>query len=323
MDRWPKRTGVAIAVGVAFGGLALWARLSGRSNFSDFDQIWLAGRAILHGGDPYRAVLVRLQWPLFYPMPAAVVGMPFSLLPPALAGPLFVGIGFGLLAYGLASQSWWPLVGLASWPALDAAQLCQWTPLLTAAALLPWLGWAAVAKPTTGAATAGAYLSRHWLSFNLAVGALLIAVSFVLVPSWLGEWGEAVRNARHFRPMILRPGGAVLLLALLRWSQPQARLLALLAIVPQIGTPYEALPLILACSDRREALAYGFLSFAAMPFLHEQTGTGPAYVAATNHNATVLLVALYFPALAAVLFRKRTPAGASVLTIRSGSVQGE
>jgi hypothetical protein len=60
-----------------------------------------------------------------------------------------------------------------------------------------------------------------------------------------------------------------------------------------------------------------------MPFLREQAGTGPAYVAATNHNATVLLVALYFPALAAVLLRKRMPAGASVLTIRSGSVQGE
>jgi hypothetical protein len=297
-----QRILVATLIGLAAGALAIWLRLSGRSNFSDFHPIWFAARALLHHGDPYAAVARDFVAPFYYPLPAAVVGLPFALLPLAWAGPVFVAVGFGLLAYGLTARAWWPLIALASYPALDAARLCQWTPILSAAALLPWLGWLAAAKPTTGLVTVGSYLSRRWLPFNLVLGLALVAISIAWWPPWIGEWLDAVRGAHHFVPMVFRPGGALLLFALIRWRRPEARMLALAAIVPQT-VAYDALILALIPANRREALALGFLSFAAVPFLMPEAGPPSTFAAALAHNQTVYLVALYLPALAAVLAR--------------------
>lgn len=305
---------VATLIGLCFGGLALWLRLSGRSNFSDFDQIWIAARAILHGLDPYAAVPQGFPSPWYYPLPAALIGVPFAALPIEWAGPAFAAIGFALLAYGLLGRGAWAVVGLASYPALIAAQQCQWTPLLAAAALLPWLGWLSVAKPTTGVVTTGAYLSRRWLARNLVIAALLIAASFAIQPSWLREWLAAVSRATHFRPLMLHPLGAPLLLAVLRWRDPRARLLLLIAAVPQTAATYDALLLVLVPSNRREAGAFAFLSLATVPFLIPTDGTGEHFAQALAHNHTVELLALYLPALALVLLR-----GHSLVSPESGS----
>jgi hypothetical protein len=206
------------------------------------------------------------------------------------------------LAYGLTARAWWPLIALASYPALDAIRLCQWTPILAAAALLPWLGWLAAAKPTTGVVTVGSYLSRRWLAFNVATGITLVAISFACWPHWGSEWLSAVRGAHHFVPMAARPSGALLLLALIRWRRPEARMLAMMAVVPQT-VAYDALLLALIPSNRREALAFGFLSFAAVPFIVPAAGSPDSFVAALTHNQTVFLAALYMPALVAVLTR--------------------
>ena len=298
-----RRVFAATLVGLAAGGLALWLRLSGRTNFSDFHPIWFAARAVLRHSDPYVAVARNFIAPFYYPLPAALVGLPFSLLPLQVAGPVFVALGFGLLAYGLTARAWWPLIALASYPALDSVVLCQWSPILTAAALLPWLGWLAAAKPTTGILTVGSFLSRRWLGFNIAAGVVLTVIATACWPQWIGEWLDSVRSAHHFVPMMFRPGGALLLLALLRWRRPEARMLALMAVVPQTGVGYDALPLVLVPTNRREALALGFLSFAAVPFLVPETSTPDTWVRALAHNQMVYLVALYLPALAAVITR--------------------
>jgi hypothetical protein len=292
----------ATLIGLAAGALALWLRLSDRTNFSDFHPIWFAARAVLHHRDPYVAVAHNFIAPFYYPLPAAIVGLPFALLPLPLAGPVFVALGFALLAYGLTARAWWPLIALASYPALDAIRLCQWTPILAAAALLPGLGWLAAAKPTTGIVTVGAFLSRRWLGFNLAAGVVLLVVSFACWPTWISEWLHAVRDAHHFVPMAFRPGGALLLLALIRWRRPEARMLGLMSVVP-LTVAYDALLLTLVPSNRREALAFGFLSFAAVPFLVPADGAAAAWVGALAHNQSVYLGALYLPALAAVLVR--------------------
>jgi hypothetical protein len=174
--------------------------------------------------------------------------------------------------------------------------------VLTAAALLPWLGWLTAAKPTTGIATVGSFFSRRWFGLNLVVGAALVAASFVLWPPWLGEWLHAVRGAHHFVPMIFHPGGALLLLALIRWRRPEARMLALMALIPQTGAAYDALPLALVPSNRREALALGFLSFATLPFLVPPEGAGD-FARTMAHNQVVFIAAVYVPALVAVLAR--------------------
>ena len=309
------RVGIGVAIGMAAAGLPLWLRLSGRSVVFDFDQIWLAARALIHGSDPYAAVARGFSMPFYYPLPAAIIGLPFAVVPIAWAGPLFVGVAFGLLAYGLVGRGPWALIGLLSWPALQAVQQCQWSPVFAAAALLPWLGWLTTAKPTNGLIAAGAYFSRRWFRFNLAIGLVLVCLSFALWPPWLAEWLTAVRGAHHFVPLMLRPGGALLLLSLVRWRRPEARLLTLAALVPQTGAAYDALLLVLVPSSRREALAFGLLSFGTIPFLVPWQGPGDAFVRMLAHNQSVYLVMLYLPALCLVLSRNDNPAAAETRTI--------
>jgi hypothetical protein len=301
MNRWPRITASG-AVGVAFGALPLQLRLNGRMLSFDFDQIWLAARALLHHADPYVAVARGFPMPLYYPLPAALVGVPFAIAPIEWAGPLFVAVGFAFLAYALLGRGWSALICLVNVPALQAALECHWSPVLSAAALLPWLGWLAAAKPTTGAITAGAYFSRRWFGLNLVVAAMLVAVSLILWPPWIAEWLRALRGAHHFVPMVFRPGGALLLLALIRWRRPEARMLALMALIPQTGAAYDALPLALIPSNRYESLALGFLSFITVPFLLAPEATGD-FARTMAHNQVIFIVALYLPALLAVLAR--------------------
>jgi len=57
------------------------------------------------------------------------------------------------------------------------------------------------------------------------------------------------------RLIISRPGGALLLLALLRWRRPEARMLAALALVPHTTMVYEMLPLFLIPRTMRQMAA--------------------------------------------------------------------
>lgn len=294
---------LAVSIGLLAFGLSLWLRLLHRTPITDFDQIWIASRALIQHRDPYEAVRNGFPMPFYYPLPAAVAALPFAALPITWAGPVFVGFGFALLAYGLLDRGGWALISFLSLPAWHAAVICQWSPVLAAAGLVPRLGWLVAAKPTTGVITVGAYFSRRRFLFNLAIAAGLVAVSFAVWPGWVGEWVDAVRGTHHFVPLIFRPGGVLLLLALLYWRLPEARLLAISAVVPQTGAPYDALVLALIPCTRVEALVFGLLSFAAMPFLITPSRSGEGFVRAVAHNQTIYLVALYLPALAAVLWR--------------------
>lgn len=288
----------AIAVGLAAAALSLTLSVS------DFDQLWMAAHAIRAGHDPYSALHGSLWRDLYYPLPAVLVALPATFLPRVVAHACFAGLGLGAAAYALSSRGWWALIGLASYPALDAAQLAQWSPYFVAAALLPHIEWIAVAKPTTGIATIASYalerpLRYIWLS--VAVSASIVCACFVVQPDWLSRWLAATRSAAHFAPLVVRPGGVLLLLALLRWRLAEARLLALLALVPQTIAPYEALLLTLVLRSRREALVFSLSSYAMLPFLTRVVRTSLA--ARIDHDAPVLVLFLYLPVLAMVLRR--------------------
>ena len=71
------RGALPLAVGV-FTFALVWEGHSPPDFPADFDYFWTAGRAALHGADPYEAVRegVRegsLRWPLYYPATAAVL----------------------------------------------------------------------------------------------------------------------------------------------------------------------------------------------------------------------------------------------------------
>jgi hypothetical protein len=285
--------------------LSYWTRTR-VTGFSDFDAMWVAGRSLAARTDPFVAVQAArgvLGFPLLYPMPAILVTLPFAVFSISIAAALWTGVSFGLLSFGLSRHAWWPLIAVASLPAVESAQLAQWSPILTCMALFPAVAVLALAKPTTGGAIALAYLPNTARRSVIVGGAVLVLVSLAIMPTWIGRWTSVVLAATHFRPMILRPFGWVLLFALLKWRRPEARLIAFLAIVPQAGMAYDALPLVLVPSSRREAMVSAFASFAILPWRMVAQDNGATFTNATAHNAPLFLVALYLPALLMVLMR--------------------
>ena len=248
----PRRLTAATAAAL-WAGAVVWLRYHHLppTATSDFDAAWAAARALRTGADPYAAIQSPpWPWTLQYPLPAVLVAAPFSFVPLEFARSAFMAVSVGLLVLGLTRRGWWPLIMLLGGPMMIALFSVQWTPLLTAAALFPWLSAVWVVKPTTGATLFAAYPNR-WAAIG---GVLLVALAFVAWPSWLGGWRDALHGAPH-RAAILRPGGALLLLGLLRWRLPEGRQLAMLAFVPLSPHLYEAVPLALIARSRREMLA--------------------------------------------------------------------
>ncbi len=232
-----------IALATAVYVFFFWSKPQSRP--SDFAQIWAGARQLLQGVDPYHNIGPGLafEWdfPLLYPLTAVLVGVPFAFLQLRWADALFVGIGFGTLTWALTKKQLTnpQLLVIVSTAGICVMQTSQWSALLTAAALVPSLGWLLVCKPTVGFALWCAYPSRR----ALIPGAILVLLTVALRPSWPLEWLATLRSASHIRPLLVQPGGIVALLALLRWRRPEARLLAALVCVPQTALLYEAVPL--------------------------------------------------------------------------------
>ncbi|MGH7629745.1 MAG: hypothetical protein ACREOF_10275 [Gemmatimonadales bacterium] len=290
------RLACAIGAGIAAAAYVLtFYRHQSPLSVSDFDAIWTAARALRAGHDPYAAVpSPPWPWDLQYPLPAVLVALPFSLLPLALARAAFMGVGAALLAYGLTRRALWPLIMLASGQFFWALQSVQWTPLFAAAVLIPALRVLWTVKPTTGLALFVAYPNRR----TVIGGLVLLALAFGAWPGWLGDWLAAAGRAPH-GPSVLKPGGVILLLALLRWRLPEARQLAVLACLPTSPHLYEGLPLLLSARSRRELLALavcGGLGLAVSALAPPAVGP--------NHGLIpwmIVFVSSYLPALVVVL----------------------
>jgi len=290
------RAGVAALIALAAAGYVLvFYGHQSPLTVSDFDAIWTAARALRAGHDPYGAIQSPpWPWNLQYPLPAVLIALPFSLLPLALARAAFMGVSAGLLAYGLARHAWWPLIMLAGGQMFFAIQSVQWTPLFAAAVLLAPLQVLWAVKPTTGLTLFAAY--PNW---RTVVGAgVLVTLAFLAWPHWLDGWLAAARIAPH-RPAILRGGGVLLLLALLRWRLPEGRQLAVLALMPLSPHLYEALPLMLVARSRRELLCLavcGTLGLGAWAVTPHAVGPdhGPL-------SWAIVFLSGYLPALIVVL----------------------
>jgi hypothetical protein len=229
----------------------------------DFSYPWRAARALLDGQNPYEVIQAVGAYPfnakLFYPLPAAVVALPFSTLAPHVAGALFVGISSALLAWGLLRDSPYRLWVFLSAPFVHAAILGQWSPLLMAAALLPALQAFAAAKPTIGLV---AWIYRPSL-VGIAGGAVLALIAFVLAPGWVGDWLAAAGTTGKYRGPATTAAGAFLLLGLLRWRLREGRLFVALSLVPQLPVFYDTLPLWLVPSTARRAAFLTMTSWIA------------------------------------------------------------
>jgi hypothetical protein len=216
-----------------------------------------------------------------YPVPLLLLVVPFALLAFPLAASLWTVLGFGLsyLSVLVSRQSsrlaqqpaWFQLASLvlpfAFWPFFRAVRIGQ--------ASLIWFGIAVVLvlaiqqkrawlvavcvvavalKPQAGLVFAayGAWWllwhARPWLWVSMALGGLLLGLSLVLQPQWIGEWLAQVKVYESVvHPPTLFPLGIVALLVAWRMRLPW---FAKVALVQMILFPmtdiYSALPLLLA-----------------------------------------------------------------------------
>jgi len=115
---------------------------------------------------------------------------------------------------------------------LIAASVAQWSPLVVAGAVLPAVLPIFVIKPNLAVAIHSAKPSLRTVPVTL----IFTAVSFLILPSWVGDWLTALRDHYNPIPLLVIPFGPLLLLSALACRHPARRLLLVMALMPQ--TPY-------------------------------------------------------------------------------------
>ena len=304
------RARISVAIGIALLSAALFfgERLREPGSHSDFGQAWFGARALFHGTNPYSLIGPGLQfdwpWPMFYPGTTLIISMPFVILPELYAATVFVAVSAGLLAFAVTKDGWYRLPLFLSSAFVIAVRAAQWSPLMTAALCIPALAWVIAAKPNFGIVLVAFSRSSKAVMIALAGCVLLAGLSLVLLPSWPADWISNIGSAHQFTIPLGRWGGALVLLALLRWRRPEARLLVAIACIPQTAYWYEALPLLLIPATFRESLTLSLLS--ALGFLMERYLVENQPNVAFHDVGTLMVVFLYLPATIMVLRRPNT-----------------
>jgi hypothetical protein len=269
---------------------------------SDFAMIYAANDAWLHGRDVYAEIGPRRRYdqyfPLLYPFTAVIVGLPFTFSP--LPDAAFAAFGAAVFAWGLTSRSRYRYAwfGVLTPAFIYSVRMSQWAPALIGGTLVPAFGFLLACKPTIGAALWIAFPSRRAL-----IGAIALALlSVVLYPSWPVGWIHDLPAATHLRAPITFHGGPLLLLALLRWRRPEARLLAALSCIPQTPELYESLPLFLIPATLGQGAMLAALNYGVV-FGRGTVPTPADYVADTALTGQWMVWLLFLPCLAMVLWR--------------------
>jgi hypothetical protein len=264
MIRPRDRITIAIALGLWGAFIAYFALAAAPEHMAkDFSWPYRAARALLDHQDPYRVIqptgAYPFNTPLLYPLPAALVALPFVPFRPPVAGALFFGVCSALLAYGLMRDGFARLPLFASAPFCMAGVLVQWSPLITAAALLPSLQFLMAAKPNLGVAS---FVYRPtWR--GLIGGVVFVLLSVIVLPHWPFEWRDALRTAPRYRGPATHLVGLFLLLGAVRWRRPEGRLFLAMSLVPQLSLFYDQLPLWLIPNTVWRSLGFSALSWVA------------------------------------------------------------
>jgi hypothetical protein len=262
-----RRTVVeSLALGLLAGAFA-WAILVRPGFDGDIEFAWQGARLLASGINPYgitswHGVNLYGGAPLYYPPPTLWALLPLTRVSSALAGGIVVGLSTAFLYSVLAKDARWRIGVFASGSFVLAASLGQWAPLLSVALLVPSLGWLSVLKPSTGLAV---FAARPSVRTACIIGALL-ALSVLLLPSWPRLYLNGVRvSMQHVAPIAAVWYGPVLLVGLIRWRRPEARLLVTLACIPHMLFFYDELLLLVAVpTTKRELLILRAINILGM-----------------------------------------------------------
>ena len=300
-----KRIAASFLVGAIGAGFQFADHLRLPEGHSDFGAVWFGARALLNHESPYALVGPGLQFdwdfPLNYPGTALVAAIPLTPLPEVWASVVFVFLSCFALAYGLFRENWNRVWILPSAAFIVACRAGQWSPLIAAAFLIPSLGFILAGKPSIGIPVAASVSTKQTLTSFLVGGFLLFAVSFALYPAWPVEWLAIVSEASEFSSPITRTGGPLILIALLRWRRPEARLLLMLALFPQTPSWYEALLPMLVAQSRRESQALSMTSSIGYLLLVPLALASGAGEIASSEIGSMMIAFCYLPAVIVVL----------------------
>jgi hypothetical protein len=264
---WRPRLAVALAIGVVATFFA-YHQLTGRALLaSDFEYDLRAAHRMLDGLNPYNDPTTHygLPYPFDaqfpYPLFAAMIAAPFTLFTSYVAGALYVGCLSGIMAFAVTRDGWWRLSIFLSPCYLVTASVANWSPLLVASAFLPVLYPLAIVKPTL--------IAPVMLNYPNMRGYLLcfvsLAVSLVIFPAWPLEWLASLMSqpgGKYTFPLLMGPS-LLILACIFLWKRRPARLLLMLACVPQHPFFYDQLLLWLIPQTLRQSLALSAITWAA------------------------------------------------------------
>jgi len=301
-----ERIVVALVLAVTAAALNYF-RAAEKGGMSDFTPLWYGARMLLHGQNPYLLIgpgrLIETPTPLVYPAPAFVSVIPLTFLNFHVAGAVFVFLSTALLAWGITVDGWHRLPIFPSVAFLTSAQLGQWSILMTAALFIPLVAFVAVAKPQASLPIIGSTSSRRTVIAAVVGGLILVATSFLLLPDWPREWLKLIGSTDYFTPPILRFGGVLVALVLMRWRRREAWLVFIAACLPQTWYPYNGLLLMAVAATYREACVLSLFSSVAWMAVYLFV---PGEMRSAETRATwsaVLLATSYLPAVIIVLRR--------------------
>jgi hypothetical protein len=242
---------VSTMIGVA-AGIYCWfllARLQLGS--ADFHWAIASAQSLLKGGNPYQTSSQ------LYPLPVALLGLPFVAIRPEIAGGIFYGASSAALAFGLTRSGYTRLLIFLAFPYWAGLITAQWPPLLMAGAFFPVLMAVTLAKPQIGLPLFLTHFSKKGLAGCIVLG----LASLVVMPTWPRYWIHQIGHYNHFYPILIFPG-PLLLLALLRYRDRDSLLLIITACMPQRWF-YDTFILWLIPKSRKEILATVAVSWGA------------------------------------------------------------
>ncbi|OGO66651.1 MAG: hypothetical protein A2030_10325 [Chloroflexi bacterium RBG_19FT_COMBO_50_10] len=257
------RIWVSICAGLiaAFASIIIQTRFY-NSKAGDLTWALIGARQWINGQDPY-IILDSNNYPsdptpLYYPFPSVLFVLPLSFMPDLIATGIWVGFTVGLMTFAITQGGFWRLPILASVPLWAAVAQVQWTPLLLSIWVWPDLLFLSLLKPTSGLALAAKHPTRKGIGILVVV----VVLSIILLPNWPLSWLESIKQSRHLIPILYGPG-PFLVLSLLAWRFPEARLLFILAVLPQRMYFYDQLPLLLVAKNLRQQLIIVLSSWIA------------------------------------------------------------
>ena len=246
---------ISILIGFTFGIICYHERGLIFPGPGDFNMALDFADALLKGEDPYNFIPSSIR--IGVPLPVAFFGFPFLLIPGRLAAAIFFGISSFLLAFGiLLKGKKWQLLIFTTFPFIYALIFAQWSPIITASWFFPLLAPLLVlVKPNIALPIAINRITKP----GIILAAIILLISLLVYPTWPLRWLQMTGDYEYIIPLFTLPFGPLLLLSLIFWYDPRARLLLGMSLVPIRGA-YDLLPLWLIPQSRKQMLGLVLLS---------------------------------------------------------------